>query len=587
MTIYGRSRLETALLEAGAIDADQLEKAAGEHRASGRRISRILVENGALTEDQLLAVLDKYFGIPAVNPDSCRPAPELAALIPAETALRLRVIPLEAIEGRITLAMADPLDLAAADDVAMLTGAEITPVAARESSINYLINRLYGLDETGEAPPGSGAASAGGAKKNLSAGRAAGREDEGPVIRMVNALIERAIDEGASDIHLEPADEHLRVRMRLDGILHDLASLPGHMGPKIISRVKILANLDIAERRLPQDGNIEWKGRQTSNLRISTLPAIRGEKAVIRLLGEDKIVLPLDKLGFSKRSYETFLGLLLNHAGLLLVTGPTGCGKTTTLYSALHYLNRPRDNIITVEDPVEYRLKGINQVQVNQRINRTFSNALRSILRQDPDIIMVGEIRDLETARLTVQAAFTGHLVLSTLHTNNAAGAITRLTDMGLENYLVTSSLVGVISQRLVRKICPHCTVDYSPEDDEKYLYSCYFREEPPARLRKGKKCGRCNHTGYRGRTAIQEILVPGPDIQELVLQGAAAETLQKTAVRGGMVPLVRDGLRCVKAGVTTVNEVLRETYSSTFNSGAPGRRENAALLARLYRSNE
>jgi len=592
LVVFGRRRLETALLEAGLIDAKQLEAIIDEQRSSGKGISKLLTEKGLITEDKLLSVMEEQFNIPRVNLDRYPLSHAVAGYIPAETALSHCVVPLAEKNGQIIMAMADPLDLAAIDDVAMLTGAEITPVAAGESSIRYLITQLYSMNNAEANVKSQKLPETAGGKKETSLEENAAlpaddKGDQAPVIRIVNSLIERAIEEGASDIHLEPSDESLRVRMRLDGVLHDLTALPKQSRAKIISRIKIMANLDIAERRLSQDGNIVWKGsRGGISLRISTLPTIRGEKVVIRILEKDKIVLPLEKLGFTKSNYNTFLGLLLNHAGLLLVTGPTGCGKTTTLYSALHYLNRPEDNIVTVEDPIEYRLKGINQVQVNPRINRTFAGALRSILRQDPNVIMVGEIRDLETAKMTIQSAFTGHLVLSTLHTNSAAGAVTRLVDIGLENYLVTASLVGVVAQRLVRKICADCAEEYSLSDDEKYFYRRYFLKEPPQKLLRGRKCSSCNKTGYRGRTSIQEILVLGRELQELILRGAPAEELQSKAVEQGMVPLMQDGLRCVEEGLTTVNEVIRNTFSSIIDERAMSPEDRAALVARLYEDN-
>ncbi len=570
------------------ISSEQLSAALDEHRSSGRRISKLLVEKGYIAEDELLSVIEEQFDIPVINLGMHPINPAVTMRVPAEVALRHCVIPIAEAEGVLTLAMADPLDLSAMDDVSMLTGAEIKPVAAGENSINYLITQLYSIAEpTGRVASRAGLADQVTGDGVSPAGRTEVSADEAPVIRIVKSLIEKAVEEGASDIHIEPSDDSLRVRLRLDGVLRDLAALPKHSSAKIVSRVKIMANLDIAERRLPQDGNIEWKdGARGSSLRISTLPTVHGEKIVIRLLEKDKIVLPLEKLGFNRDNYKAFLGLLLNHAGLLLVTGPTGCGKTTTLYSALNYLNRPEDNIITVEDPIECRLRGVNQVQVNSRINRTFANSLRSILRQDPNVIMVGEIRDLETAKITTQAAFTGHLVLSTLHTNNAAGAVARLIDMGLENYLVTASLVGVVGQRLVRKICPDCAEEYSLTDDEKFFYRRYFKKEPPHRLLKGARCRRCNQTGYRGRTSIQEILVLGQELQELILLGVTAEVLQRKAVELGMIPLVQDGLRCVEEGLTTVNEVIRTTFSSIFDAGPGGTADSASLLARLHREN-
>ncbi len=574
---FSRRRIEEALLEEGLITPGQLEGVFGEQRRTGKRFAKVLVEQGLVGEEALLAVMEKQLKIPRVNLNYCRIDPAAAGAIPPETALRRKVIPLEKKEQRITLAMADPLDLAAVDEVAMITGAEVNPVLAGESAIDHLITQFYSLNEA-EKPGGPITVREGGPGQYPDTASV-----EAPVIRVVNSLIERGIEEGASDIHLEPIEDGLRIRMRLDGVLHDLSAPPGHSRANIISRIKIMADLDVAEKRRPQDGNIQWRGRREGiSLRVATLPTIYGEKVVIRFLEKEKIVLPLESLGFSEANYHTLLRLLLNQQGMLLVTGPTGCGKTTTLYSALNYLNRPEENIITVEDPVEYRLKGINQVQVNPRIERTFAGALRSILRQDPNIIMVGEIRDLETAQISTRAALTGHLVLSTLHTNSAAGAVTRLVDMGIEDYLVTASLVGVIAQRLVRQICPICKDEYSLSEDDKLFYRRFFRAEPPPKLMQGKKCRSCNHTGYRGRTSIQEILVLNQELKELILSGAKEEALQERAVQAGMVPLVTDGLRLVEAGKTTINEIVRAAYSSIFDGAFPGPEESFGLMERL-----
>ncbi len=574
---FSRRRIETALLEEGLITPEQLEGVFSEQRRTGKRFAKVLLEQGLVGEEALLAVMEKQLKIPRVNLGFRHIDPAAAGAIPAEIALRRKVIPLEKDNRQITMAMADPLDLAAVDEVAMVTGAEVKPVLAEESAIDHLITQLYSLKEADEAGDAMRIREGGPGQQ---AGAAAG---EAPVIRVVNSLIERGIEEGASDIHLEPTEEGLRLRMRRDGVLHDISAPPGYSRANIISRVKIMADLDVAEKRRPQDGNIQWRGKRKGiRLRVSTLPTIYGEKVVIRFLEKEKIVLPLERLGFSEANYRNLLMLLLNRQGMLLVTGPTGCGKTTTLYSALNYLNRPEENIITVEDPVEYRLKGINQVQVNPRIERTFAGALRSILRQDPNIIMVGEIRDLETAQISTRAALTGHLVLSTLHTNRAAGAITRLVDMGIEDYLVSASLNGVIAQRLVRKICPVCRDEYSLSEDEKLFHRRFFRAEPPPKLVRGKKCRSCNHTGYRGRTSIQEILVLNQGLKELILSGAKEEALQDRAVQEGMIPLVTDGLRLVEAGQTTVNEIVRAAYSSMFDGDLQGMEKSFGVMERL-----
>ena len=585
MGVFNRRKLESALLKQGLVDREILIDLVTESRHSGKRVARMLLEKKLITEEQLLKVLESELGIRQVNLSLFPIDQQVIARLPAEIAARYRVLPLAKENGRITLAMSDPLDLEAIDYIAKLTGAEIVPVLARDSSIRQMISRFYGLAPSkgdrekaeGRRTPQDGL----GPEADLSS-------DGSPAVQIVNSLIEQAIAEGASDIHLEPGEKELRIRMRLDGVLHDLASPAGQLQANIISRVKIMANLDIAEKRMPQDGNIDWQeGRAGINLRVSTLPTINGEKIVIRLLEKQRIVLPLEDLGFSEANYNLFLRLLLNQHGLLLVTGPTGCGKTTTLYSALNHLNRPQKNIITVEDPVEYRLKGINQVQVNRKINRTFANALRSILRQDPNIIMVGEIRDPETATITVQSALTGHLVLSTLHTNNAAGAVTRLTDMGLEKYLLNSSLLGVIAQRLVRQICPDCATEYRLSVQEKVFFKGYFDYDPPDMLRRGAKCSCCNQTGYKGRLSIQEILMINHRIQELIMQDATTEELQQGAVEQGMQTLVKDGLRLILAGKTTVSEIVRSTFNTIIDTGAMLDKNSIAYLSTLQRDQD
>lgn len=577
----GHRRLDQVVLEAGLVSPEQLTNLLSNKKRNGKRLGSMLIDQGLLTEDQLQSLIESKFNIPRVNLNDYPVDADLAAVIPSDLALRHGAIPLTGKKGKLVFAMADPLDLTAIDDLSRVTGKDIYPVMARASSIKHLLAQIYGMPESGSLQilgnksPGAGAANIDKSNQHL--------VETAPVVRVVNSLIERAIAEGASDIHLEPGEDNLRIRMRLDGVLHDLHSPPQQSQASIISRIKIMANLDIAERRLPQDGNIDWKGKKGSSLRISTLPTVFGEKIVVRILEKDKIVLPLQDLGFSADSFSSFLRLLLNQHGLLLVTGPTGSGKTTSLYSALNYLNRPGVNITTVEDPVEFRLPGINQVQVNARIKRTFAGSLRSILRQDPDIIMVGEIRDLETARITTQAAMTGHLVLSTLHTNNASGAITRLVDMGLEDYLVSASLVGVIAQRLVRTICPECSTEYKLGQEEKLFFKRFFKKEAPAVLYRGLRCRHCNNTGYRGRTSILEILVLNQELQELIMAGVTTERLQQKAVEFGMRTLVDDGLRCVEAGVTTVNEIVRATFSSITDARQPGSAESLNYMAGLH----
>lgn len=576
-----RKKLGEILLEAELITPEQLSAVLAEQNTTRKRIGKILVEKGMISEAALMSLLEEQLHIPQVNLYSCKIDPDVATLIPRNMAERYQVIPIEKRSGSLYLAMADPMNLAALDDVAMITGVEVEPLLAAESAVNHVINQYYGLKESLEI---SVAEREERSREQERLARIKARVEEAPIVKVVNAMIERAVGEGASDIHLEPTEEGLRVRLRIDGMLQDLMSPPKDTQLLIISRIKIMADLDIAERRRPQDGNITLQtglsGEKEVSLRVSTMPTIHGEKVVIRLLDKARIVLPLESLGFSAENYQILLRLLMNPSGMILVTGPTGCGKTTTLYSALNYLNRAADNIITVEDPVEYRLTGINQVQVNPRINLTFAGALRFILRQDPNIIMVGEIRDLETARIATQAALTGHLVLSTLHTNNAASAITRLIDMGVERYFITASLVGVVAQRLIRKICRHCAALYPLSEEERLLYRHLFTREPPETLTRGAGCKYCNQSGYRGRTCIQELLMLNRMIHQLILDGATAEQLQEKAAAQGMTTLLQSGLRFLEAGATTLQEVVRAAFSSAFD-GELGAYVKTAYLGR------
>ncbi len=585
MERLNRRRIDQAFFEAASVTDQHRLHFLQEQQDTKKPLGKLLVEKGLISEDEMIAIMAEQLSISRVNLFNQKINYDLLECIPIEMARRYQVIPLARQDEQLVLAMADPMNLAAMDDVAMVTGREVVPVIAGESEISHAIDHYYSICEYQESDHSAEKITA---RENKTGADMHSAVEDAPVVKMVNALINRAVEEGASDIHLEPSDDGLRIRIRLDGILHDLAVPPRFKQEHIISRVKIMAGMDIAEKRLAQDGNIQRQsGGKAVNLRISTMPTIHGEKVVIRVLEKEKIILPLDRLGFSPENYRIFQRLLLNQSGMVLVTGPTGCGKTTTLYSALHFLNKPEDNIITVEDPVEYRLKGINQIPVNRRINRTFANTLRSILRQDPDIIMVGEIRDLETVKIATQAALTGHLVLSTLHTNNAAGAVARLTDMGLEPFMVTASTVGVVAQRLIRKICPHCVEEYRPDEEEKMFYAGYFKKDPPAVLYRGAKCKNCNQTGYRGRTLIQELLVLNQELQGLILQKASAVSLQERAVGQGMLPLISDGLRCLEAGVTTLGEVVRATFSSVLDTEVTGYAESSAFFARLHKNSD
>lgn len=575
-------RVGSMLLDSGLVNAEELQKIGSLQKSTGKRIARLVIEEGLVQEEELMNLIEERFNIQRVNLNDYHISSAAIDTITAGLAIQHRVIPLEAKDDHLLLAMSDPLDLNAIDEIEMYTGRTVTPVLSRESAINHLVTQFYSTERQITQPGLKNLA-----YRNQAAAERSekGHSEDAPVVQLVNSLINRSVEEGASDIHLEPSEDGLRIRLRTDGVLHDLSGqLPSQA--QIVSRIKIMASLDIAEKRLPQDGNFLWNnGNDLVNMRVSTLPTIHGEKVVIRILDRNHIIRPLDQLGFTGDSYDKLMTLLLNQSGMLLVTGPTGCGKTSTLYSALHYLNNPEDNIITVEDPVEYQLKGINQVQVNRRINRTFAGTLRSILRQDPDIIMVGEIRDLETAKITAQAALTGHLVLSTLHTNSAAGAVTRLIDMGLEPYLVSASLVGVIAQRLVRKICRHCSSEYRLSDQERNFYEQYFQQKAPLMSYRGSKCNQCSHTGFNGRTTIQELFILNPEMKDLISAGSGSELLQKQAVLQGMRTLLQDGLRCVQTGITTLEEVVRVTFSSVVEYRKDDITGNIKYLNRFYRN--
>ncbi len=586
MTVYSRRVIGDALIRAGVISEEQLKVFMQPENSKSEPLGKVLIEKGIISEEELLKTIEKELKVRRISLADYHFDAETVGLITADMARRHLVIPLQRKGHQLVLAMADPLNLSAIDDVAMVTGEDVYPVLAAESEVLSAINLHYAIH--GEAGTGRVEEKEAPAEKIRPENELTTPGNIDSVVKRVNQLILRAIEQGASDIHFEPSERGLRIRMRLDGYLRDLSVPSTYRQDQIISRIKIMANLDIAEKRLPQDGNIKLhSGEREINLRVSTMPTINGEKVVLRLLEKERIVLPLEKLGFSGQYYRIFQRLLLNQSGMVLVTGPTGCGKTTTLYSALNYLNRPEDNIITVEDPVECRLEGINQIQVNRKINRTFANTLRSILRQDPDIIMIGEIRDLETAKIAIQAALTGHLMLSTLHTNNAAGAVTRLIDMGLEAYLVSASLVGVMAQRLIRKICVHCKEEYSLTEEEKRFFQQYFQKEPPPTLYRGAKCNRCNRTGFRDRTSIQELLLLNGELQDLIQDGAPAPLIQRKAVERGMQPLVRDGLRCLEEGLTTMSEIVRTTFSSVFEDEASGYAGSSTFINQLQRERD
>ncbi|NLI11369.1 MAG: Flp pilus assembly complex ATPase component TadA [Peptococcaceae bacterium] len=551
MSVSKRKMLGVRLIEKGLISHEQLGEALRVQSQRGGLLGHVLVSLGMISEEDLTRVL----GIEELAPKD-KIDKELISLVPEQLIRRYKIFPVKKTGNRFYVAMADPLNVMAIDDLRLLTGFSIEPLAASEKDINKLIEKYFGIPEVEKAIQELGiepeVAEHDEIKEDVII-------DEAPVIRLVNSIITRAISEEASDIHIEPFVRGIRIRYRVDGLLREVMKLPRKMIFAIVSRIKVMSNLDIAERRMPQDGRIPLKlTGHDLDLRISTMPTIYGEKVVIRILYKESIKnYTLEKLGFSEHNLERFSAFIKSSYGMLLVTGPTGSGKTTTLYTALNSINTVNQNIITVEDPVEYMLDGVNQAQVNVKAGITFAGYLRSILRQDPDIIMIGEIRDHETAEIAVQAAITGHLLLSTLHTNDAPGAVTRLIDMGVAPFMVASSLLGVVAQRLVRRICENCKQECLPEESE-----IAFAGLPAGTvLYSGAGCEKCNFTGYRGRIAIYEVMTMTPSLKSIVLNSATTEELREAAVSGGMITLKEDGIKKALSGLTTIKEIIRVAF--------------------------
>lgn len=546
-------RLGDLLVEQGLLTKEQLAQSLKRQQETGEHLGQALVSLGYVTPQQIAEVLEFQLGIPHVTLADFPPEEEALRSIPGALARRHQVLPLRIRGSALLLAMADPLNVVAIDEVRLASGYEVRPAVATEEEIAQEIKNRYGalenvVQESRRLGRGGGDSTTGDLVPTATA----------DVVNIVDSLFAQAVEARASDIHIEPFDDGARVRFRIDGVLQPVINLSsGVLGP-LISRIKVMGGMDIAERRVPQDGRIELnQSGHEIDVRVSTLPTIRGEKVVLRLLDKTARIKNLAALGFAAPALERFRQLITRPYGMVLVTGPTGCGKTTTLYAALSNLNTPQQNIITIEDPVEYQIPGINQVQVNPKAGLDFANGLRAILRQDPNIIMVGEIRDTETADIAIRSALTGHLVLSTLHTNDAAGTITRLLDMGIEPYLVASALAGVVAQRLVRCICPRCTEEYIPEPEEWALLQL-SPAQPPAPLKRGRGCPACRYTGYYGRTAIQESMVLTPALRELILAKKSAEEIRAVAIKEGMTPLFQDGVAKVLAGQTTISEVIR-----------------------------
>lgn len=549
-----KKRLGELLLESGIITDQQLQAALEDQQRTRKKLGDVLLAQGVLTEHQLIEVLEFQLGIPHVTLSRYQIDAKLSQVIPEQMAKRYQVLPIRVDGRKLMVAMADPLDLFVIDDLRMSTGFTIEPAIISRGELQRGMARLYGLqDSMNEMIKDLGT---GNAQIDVEDSVILG--EDSPVVRLVQQMIEQAVRLGASDIHVDPMETQLAIRYRMDGLLRSERTVPKSMQGVIIARLKIMGNLNIAERRLPQDGRIKLVvDGKPIDIRLSSLPTVHGEKIVMRLLDLTEGVKGLDKLGMTEATLTLFRSMIEKQHGMVLLTGPTGSGKTTTLYSALQHLNREDTNIITIEDPVEYMLDGVNQMQVHPAAGLTFARGLRSILRQDPNIIMVGEIRDLETAEIAIRASLTGHLVFSTLHTNDAVSTVVRLRDMGIEPYLIASSLIGIVAQRLVRCICPDCKTAYPPESQETiYLERLGFHTD---KLYRGTGCGTCGKSGYRGRMAVHEALLISDDLRSAIVEGASVHELRRMAKAQGMTTLFADGIQKVLEGRTTLQEMIRE----------------------------
>src|SRR5271157_1586 len=567
-------RLGDLLVKEKVITQEQLEQATKLQKESHTRLASALVKLGFLSDEDVTNFLSRQYGVPAINLSYFEIDPAVVKLIPYETAKRYQILPLSRVGASLTIAMVDPTNVFAMDDIKFMTGFNIEPVVASESSIIAGIDKAYGTSKEEELEQvmqsmndlGEGTdIELQNEEQELELKELEKAADEAPIVKLVNLVLTDAVKRGASDIHMEPYEKEFRVRFRIDGILQLIMNPPLKLKDAITSRLKIMAKLDISEKRLPQDGRIMLKmqiggKKKQLDFRVSTLPTLWGEKIVLRLLDKENLRLDMTKLGFEAESLVKFEKAILKPYGMVLVTGPTGSGKTNTLYSSISRLNQPDTNIMTAEDPVEFQLAGVNQVQMKEQIGLNFAAALRAFLRQDPNIILVGEIRDFETAEIAIKAALTGHLVLSTLHTNGAPETITRLMNMGIEPFLVATSVHLICAQRLIRRICKDCAepVEVPPQAliDEGFTPE----EAKTVQIMKGKGCATCNKGGYKGRTGLYEVMEINDELRELILVGASALELRKKAIEQGMITLRRSGLIKIAAGMTTMEEVLRET---------------------------
>jgi len=597
------AKLGEILVRENLISPQHLREALDYQREHGGRLGFNLVKLGLVSDDMITAVLSRQYGIPSVNLELFQIDEQVLRLIPQEVAQKYSVLPLSRVGASLTLAMVDPTNVFAMDDIKFMTGLNVEPVVVAEASIHQAISKYYGSSKEIElagivlddvAFDAVSAKSSNGGITNadlvsldtldfdvngaddveviedneeIDLSTLSRISEDAPVVRLVNVLMVDALRRGASDIHVEPYEKELRIRFRIDGVLYDVMRPPLKMRDALISRIKIMSKLDISEKRLPQDGRIKIKVKVDArsrelDFRVSTLPTLFGEKVVLRLLDKENLMLDMTKLGFEPESLVKFQRNIARPYGMVLVTGPTGSGKTNTLYSALQSLNTVQTNIMTAEDPVEFNLMGINQVQMKEQIGLNFAAALRSFLRQDPNIILVGEIRDFETAEIAIKAALTGHLVLSTLHTNDAPSTISRLMNMGIEPFLVATSVNLIQAQRLIRRVCKDCKQEHSTPPEALMEVGFSAADAGTLKTFKGKGCSTCNNTGYKGRIGLYEVMEVNDDIRELILIGASSLELRKKAVEDGMITLRESGLQKVRAGVTTLEEVVRETVA-------------------------
>src|SRR5437867_3145120 len=566
-------RLGDLLVAEGLITDAQLRQALSDQKGKTDKLGTILVGLGFISEEQLIGFLSRQYGIPSITLGNLDIDAETLRLVPAHIAKKYEVLPVKRIGGTLTLAMADPTNVFALDDVAFMTNLQILPVVAPQAAIRRALDKNYDTTQPASMDERMTEVIGDPSGVEVVGEEAAGRQvdvfelkesaDEAPVVKLVNMVLADAIRKGSSDLHWEPYEKTFRIRFRIDGVLHEMLSPPKRLEPAIISRLKIMSSLDIAERRLPQDGRTKLRYHTREiDFRVSVLPTIFGEKAVLRILDKEALKLDLTSLGFDPWSLEQFQKVIHQPYGMVLITGPTGSGKTTTLYSAIHTINSPDHNIMTAEDPVEYNLKGVNQVQINEGIGRTFAAVLRSFLRQDPDVILVGETRDLETAQISVRAALTGHLVFTTLHTNDCPSTVARLVDMGIQPFLLSSALLMILAQRLGRRICKDCKQPVEGKEEDLVRYGYVPQGRGSVTFYRGAGCATCNGTGMKGRVAIYEVMPITEALKDMILEEASTAELREQAQKEGMKTLRQAGLQKVVEGVTTVEEVVRVTLA-------------------------